>query len=387
MKKVASNSLNRRQFLGRTAAAALPFIVPGAVLGLNGAVAPSNRITFGGIGIGNRARAILPNFLSFKEIAVPGCERLPRRPPEVGQGDDRHALRHQDCRMYPDFRELLAQKDIDAVFIATGDRWQGTASVYAARGGKDIYSEKPVSMTISEGRTLVGGVPPLRHDLPGGHAAAFHCLVSVCAAEMVRQGKIGRVQTVEMQVWTGPAFRTTSRRRSPKAGITTRGSARCRGGRSCRPASKALEILLGHRRGPDHGMGCHYTDQMQWAVGTGPHWPGGVRGRGEWPDPAKFMSETPVTAKSAAVTRTASSASCTREALQRSLHPLHRRRGLDTGGRRNRRGDRRAEVHLDPQGTCRTSVGSTPAIMSETCSIPSAAAGQRSATRKSPTAP
>ncbi|HYG35758.1 MAG TPA: hypothetical protein VEC99_13290, partial [Clostridia bacterium] len=77
MKANPTVSFNRRQFLRRTAAAlALPMIVPGAVLGLNGATAPSNRIAFGAIGVGNRARAILPNFLSFNDlqfVAVSDC--------------------------------------------------------------------------------------------------------------------------------------------------------------------------------------------------------------------------------------------------------------------------------------------------------------------------
>ena len=80
MKFQVNSSLNRRQFLRRTAGAvALPLIVPGSVLGLRGAVAPSNRIVFGAIGIGNRARDTLPTFLSFPEIqyvAVSDCREL-----------------------------------------------------------------------------------------------------------------------------------------------------------------------------------------------------------------------------------------------------------------------------------------------------------------------
>ena len=107
MKPHAPSPLSRRQFLKRaSAAAALPLIVPGSVLGLNGAVAPSNRIVFGAIGIGNRARDTLPTFLSFAEIqylAVSDCraDRLKTAKETV----DRH-YGNQDCTAYPDFRDL-----------------------------------------------------------------------------------------------------------------------------------------------------------------------------------------------------------------------------------------------------------------------------------------
>jgi predicted dehydrogenase len=110
-------------------------ILPGAVLGLNGAVAPSNRIVFGAIGVGNRARAILPNFLAFKEIQLAAVSDT--REDRLNGGkelvDAHYATK--DCATYADFRELLARPEIDAVVIATGNRWHGLASIYAARAG------------------------------------------------------------------------------------------------------------------------------------------------------------------------------------------------------------------------------------------------------------
>ena len=148
--------LSRRQFLRRAGtAAALPFIVPGSVLGLHGSVAPSNRILFGAIGVGNRARDTLPTFLAFPDIqyvAVSDC-RADRLKSAKEIVDRRYG--NQDCQAYEDFRDLLARKEVDAVSIATGNRWHGLGSIYAACAGKDIYCEKPVTLTIGEGRALV----------------------------------------------------------------------------------------------------------------------------------------------------------------------------------------------------------------------------------------
>ncbi|MCX7887763.1 MAG: Gfo/Idh/MocA family oxidoreductase, partial [Verrucomicrobiae bacterium] len=188
--------MNRRQFLrGAFAIATAPLILPARVLGLNGAVAPSNRIAFGIIGVGNRARHVLPSFLAQRElvfVAVSDCraDRLKSAKELI----DQH-YGNADCRMYADFRELLAQKDIDAVFIATGDRWHATASIYAARAGKDIYSEKPISMCISEGRALVEACRRYGTVYQAGtqrrSVASYRF-----AVEMVRRGKIGRLHTV-----------------------------------------------------------------------------------------------------------------------------------------------------------------------------------------------
>ncbi|MFA5194126.1 MAG: Gfo/Idh/MocA family oxidoreductase, partial [Verrucomicrobiia bacterium] len=136
-------NLNRRQFLQQTATAlAAPLLIPASALGLDGTVAPSNRIVFANIGIGGRARYVMPNFLAQPDVvftAVSDCRE--DRMKSAKEMIDKH-YGNQDCRMFSNFQELLAQKGIDAVFIATGDRWHATASVYAARAGKDMYCEK-----------------------------------------------------------------------------------------------------------------------------------------------------------------------------------------------------------------------------------------------------
>jgi len=291
--------LTRRQFFKRaTTAVAAPMILPASVLGLNGAVAPSNRIVFSCIGVGARARHVMPSFLAQTDIvfaAVSDCRE--DRLKSAKEIMDTH-YGNKDCRMYPDFRELLAQKDIDAVFIATGDRWHTTASVFAARAGKDIYSEKPISMTISEGRTLVEACRRYGTIFQAGTQRRSTGSYRF-AAEMVRQGRIGRVHTVEMQVWTGPTVPHDKPAPVPAGWDYDRwlGPVQWQPFVPGRVEGANWNYFWDTGEGPIIGMGCHYTDQMQWALDRDHTGPVEFEGQCTWPDPAKFMSETPVTAE------------------------------------------------------------------------------------------
>ena len=154
MKLQVAPLLSRRQFLKRaTAAAALPLIVPGSVLGLNGAVAPSNRIGFGAIGVGNRAMDTLPTFLSFPDIQYVAVSdfRADRLKTAKAKVDAKYG--NEDCFSTKDFREVLARKDVDAVMISTPDHWHTLISLLAIRAGKDVQCEKP-TLTIHEGQVL-----------------------------------------------------------------------------------------------------------------------------------------------------------------------------------------------------------------------------------------
>jgi predicted dehydrogenase len=277
---------------------AAPLMLPASVLGRGGAVAPSNRIVFGCIGVGARARHVMPSFLAQADlvfIAVSDCraDRL-RSAKEIM---DSH-YGNRDCRMYPDFRELLAQPGIDAVFIALGDRWHTTASVYAARAGKDIYCEKPISMTIREGRLLVEACRRYGTIYQAGTQRRSTPSYRF-AAEMVRQGRLGRVHTVEMQVWTGPTIPHDKPSPVPAGWDYDNwlGPVQWRPFVPGRVEGANWNYFWDTGEGPIIGMGCHYTDQMQWALGRDHTGPVEFEGQCTWPDPAQFMSETPVTAQ------------------------------------------------------------------------------------------
>jgi predicted dehydrogenase len=199
MKSAHASGVTRRGFLKRTAgagfAAAGFSIVPSSVFGRDGSVAPSERITVGGIGIGNRGTYDLGCFLEQKDVQfVAVCDIKKARRDAIKKMADKHHG-NKDCAQYRDFRELLDRPDIDAVLIATGPNWHATAAMYAARAGKDMYCEKPVTKNIAQslelantmrrtGRIFQAGTQ--RRNLPH---FAFAC-------ELARTGKLGKMHTV-----------------------------------------------------------------------------------------------------------------------------------------------------------------------------------------------
>jgi predicted dehydrogenase len=269
-------------------------ILPASALGLDGAAAPNSRIVFGGIGMGNRALYILPNFLANPQVqfAAVSDAREDRRQASKRAVDAYY--RNQDCRVYKDFRELLARKDIDAVLIATGNRWHATASMFAARAGKDIYCEKPISLTICEGRQLVsmcrqyGAIYQAGTQRRSTESYQF-------AREMVRQGRIGRIHTIEMQLWTGG----TVPHQKPTPVPPGWDYDQWLGPVQWRPfvpgRVNGWPYFWDTGEGMHTDMGTHYTDQMQWVLGTDDTGPIEFEATDlVWPDPARFMSETAI---------------------------------------------------------------------------------------------
>src|SRR6185369_2714689 len=131
--RTKTRGLSRRDFLKRTLAATcvagLPAFFPAHALGRDGAVAPSERIVFAGIGLGPRGQYDLSVMLPEKDIQfVAICDIQRSRREEVKRTVDTH-YGNKDCAMYRDMRELLARPDIDAVIVATGDHWHALGSL------------------------------------------------------------------------------------------------------------------------------------------------------------------------------------------------------------------------------------------------------------------
>ena len=144
-------SNSRREFLlGSIAAgASLATYVPAHVLGRDGNTSANEKISLGIIGIGPRCTYDLKAMLPFQDIRCVAIADVQASRRDAGKKLVDQHYGNSDLKLYRDFRELLDRKDIDAVLIATGDRWHAAASILAAKAGKDVYSEKPCGITIA----------------------------------------------------------------------------------------------------------------------------------------------------------------------------------------------------------------------------------------------
>ena len=196
-------ALTRRALLkGAGAIALAPYVVPSLALGGEGAAAPSNRIALGFIGIGAMGQGHVRCCLDLPEaqiVAVCDVDRWRREHAkaavEARYADQRPGGQFRGCEAYTDLRDLLARDDVDAVVIATGDRWHALATSLAVKAGKDVYCEKPVSLTAREARAMVDVVRRYGRVFQGGlqqrSSGEF-----IRACDLVRAGAVGKVRVV-----------------------------------------------------------------------------------------------------------------------------------------------------------------------------------------------
>lgn len=196
----STGNLTRRQLLKKTlatgaAAFAMPCLVPRSALAAAGAPAPSDRIMLGAIGIGGRGQHVLSNMLDNDDVRFTAiCDiRAERRDAVKKMADRKYG--NSDCKTYRIMHDILARKDIDAVLIATGDRWHTMASITAAKAGKDIYCEKPCSMTIAESIALAETIKRYGRIYQAGTQRRSVGNFKF-AAGLVKTGKLGRLKAV-----------------------------------------------------------------------------------------------------------------------------------------------------------------------------------------------
>lgn len=196
---------SRRRFLQRVAAGGLvgfPTIISAAARGADGRPAPSNRIAVGAIGVGGQGNGNLGGFLGDPRCQVVAVNDVDRDHRQRTQQRVNEAYGNQDCAAYADFRELVARDDIDVISLATPDHWHAIPAILAARSGKDIYGEKPFSHDLREGRAMVDAVTQYgRIWQTGSWQRSTGDFRAAC--ELVRNGRIGRVHTVEVGLPTG----------------------------------------------------------------------------------------------------------------------------------------------------------------------------------------
>ncbi len=199
------NLISRRRFVqgvGATAVAA-PMIVPRSVFGGEEKAAPSERITLGFIGMGKMNRGHLGRFLGYGDCQVLAvCEvDTTRREHAKKTVDDRYSKdgTYKGCDAYNDHREIIARGDIDAVVIATPDHWHTHPIVDACKAKKDIYCEKPVTLTIAEAKLCIDAVR--KHEVvfqTGSQQRSGKEFRTAC--ELVRNGRIGKIERVDVGV-------------------------------------------------------------------------------------------------------------------------------------------------------------------------------------------
>lgn len=292
-----SVSLSRRALLKTSAVLgaglALPSIVPATVFG---ASAPSERIVVGCIGVGRMGMGDLREALGFKQVQVVAvCDVDADRVANAQKSVDAYYQQNRPgsgagCAGYGDFRELLARDDIDAVQIVTPDHWHVIPAVEAAKAGKDIFLQKPMSLTIEEGRIVSNVVAQYKRVfLIGSQQRSDARFRKAC--ELVRNGRIGKLHTIKVgfgvdpstgpqpvmpipkeldyDMWLGPApwAPYTEKRVHPKEGYGRPGWLR----------------ISDYSAGMITGWGSHHNDIAQWGMGTEYTGPVTVEGHTEFP--------------------------------------------------------------------------------------------------------
>jgi predicted dehydrogenase len=201
---MSSLKIGRRGFLKGAAGLAVgfPYLIPSSAMGKAGAVAPSNRIVMGAIGTGSMGKGDLGGFLGNREVQVVGvCDvdldhvNQAKKMVDGKYGND-------DCAVYGDYRDLIARGDLDTVMHALPDHWHGIVSVACAQAGLDIHGQKPLARTIKGGRAICDAVQRYGRIWQTGSwqrsVGHFHK-----AAELVRNGRIGKVKYVEVGLPNG----------------------------------------------------------------------------------------------------------------------------------------------------------------------------------------
>jgi len=293
--------LTRRTFLrssiGSAAGVMLaPTIVPASVFGAN---APSNRVAVGMIGMGRQAYySNVKSFLGFPDVQVVAvCDvdawRLEngRKAVEDRYAKDQAAGTYKGCALFRDFRDLLARPDIDAVMVSTPDHWHVPIAIDAVKAGKDVSCEKPLTLSIAEGRVLSDTVKRYGRVFRTDSEFRSHaCFQRTC--ELVLNGRIGKVHTIrtgvpvgdmagpleptmpvpeelDYEMWLGPAPvapYTVNRAHAPH--------------KYDRPGWMRVRDYC---EGMVTNWGAHLNDIAQWGNGTERTGPVEVEGTGKYP--------------------------------------------------------------------------------------------------------
>ncbi len=216
MKKEKITNKGRRDFIKQSALALTGImIVPRFVLGGQNVkgiryLAPSDIISLGFIGCGKQGRGLSNSFLNTNETRIAAISEVYKDKAQLmlerikATYEKNTALgAYPEIPVYNDFRELLTRTDIDAVVIATPDHWHGVMAVKAAEAGKDIYCEKPMSLTVKEGRAMVKATRQYKRVFQTGNMQRSWKEFRQ-AVELVRNGYIGEIKNIKVNIGPPP---------------------------------------------------------------------------------------------------------------------------------------------------------------------------------------
>ena len=186
--------ISRRRFLAAgTAVAATPLILSSNILGREGAISPSEKIVLGLIGYGNRGSEIMGDFIGnrkdYQVVAVCDCYQT-----HLDRGITRvnRDYGNSDCKAYDKYEEVLARTDIDAVAVSTPDHWHTKITVEACKAGKDVYCEKPLTLTPAESRQIVAAARKYNRVCTSGSQRVMEDYGYM--APIVQSGALGEVK-------------------------------------------------------------------------------------------------------------------------------------------------------------------------------------------------
>ena len=299
----------RRRFLKQAVSAAggvvaFPYISRSSALGKAGNAPPSERVVMGCIGVGGRGTLNMQHLMNYGAQVVAVCDVDERVHTKVKKTVEDHyaaklgRAKYSGCATYSDFREVLSRDDIDAVMVTTPDHWHVPIAIAAVRAGKDIYVEKPLGVSIAEGKALRDAVR--RYGavfMHGTEQRSFSQFRFAC--ELVRNQRIGELRTIKVacpggeqtgvhppmpvpegldwDMWLGPA------RWVPYT------KARLRPG----PGQGWYFISDYAPSGFINGWGIHHLDMAQWALDADDSGPVEIDGRGVFPKDGLW--DTPLT--------------------------------------------------------------------------------------------
>ena len=191
--KKTSHQLSRRQFLAASAASALlPSLIPGSALGFNGKLSPNERLIAVVVGYGNRGSEIIGDALGNSGIQVIGACDCYRAHTERGRDRINGHYRNDDALMFSRYEDVLARGDVDFIMNSTPDHWHTKITVEACKAGKDVYCEKPLTLTPTESRQIVQAARKYNRVVMGGSQRVMEDYGHM--APVVASGALGEIK-------------------------------------------------------------------------------------------------------------------------------------------------------------------------------------------------